>query len=48
MRDSVELSKKTIFPKYNDLDELAGTWSAEDEALFFKNIRPFGKVDKEM
>ncbi|MBN1552889.1 antitoxin [bacterium] len=48
LRDSVGLSKKAVFPKYNDLDELAGTWSAEEETLFFKNIRAFEEVDKGM
>ena len=48
LRDSVGLAKKAVFPKYNDLDALAGTWSAEEEALFFQNTRPFGEVDKEM
>jgi hypothetical protein len=32
-------------PVYNDLDNLAGTWSQEDETEFNKAIADFEKVD---
>ncbi len=35
-------------PTYHDLDSLAGTWSAEDEKKFRKNIEYFEKIDKDI
>jgi plasmid stability protein len=31
---------------YHDLDSLAGTWSASDEAEFLTNIAPLSQVDE--
>lgn len=42
------IAEKSIFPTYNDLDDLAGTWSAEDEEIFNKSIQGFEEVDEEM
>jgi hypothetical protein len=48
LKEGVGLSGKAIFPKYNDLDALAGTWSAEEEAAFFNTIKFFEDIDKEI
>jgi hypothetical protein len=48
LKQSVGLSKKALFPIYNDLDDLAGSWSAEDEALFSKNTQSFEEIDEGM
>jgi hypothetical protein len=33
---------------YNDLDHLAGSWSATEEKCFKENTQPFEQVDKEL
>lgn len=33
---------------YHDLDDLAGSWTAEDEENFKKNTQPFEKIDREL
>ncbi len=34
--------------RYHDLDGLAGTWSAGDEAEFLANIAPLSQVDESL
>ena len=48
LKNALGLSKPVIYKTYNDLDELAGTWSVEDEALFNKQTEDFEKIDKDM
>ena len=48
LKHSVGLSKKPAFPRYNDLDDLAGSWSAEDTDLFSKHTQAFGEIDEGM
>lgn len=48
LKASVGLSKKKIFPKYDDLDALAGTWSVNEEHAFYKNTQSFEEIDKEI
>lgn len=48
LREAVGLSDNPVYKTYHDLDNLAGTWSEEDEIEFNKNIQDFGKIDKEM
>ena len=48
IKKSIGIAEKSIFPTYNDLDDLAGTWSAEDEELFNQSIQGFEEVDEEM
>lgn len=33
---------------YHDLDNLAGTWTAEDEAIFTSAIQPLEAIDPEL
>ena len=35
-------------PTHHDLDDLAGTWSANDESKFKKNTQDFEKIDKDL
>jgi len=48
LREAVGLSDNPVYKTYHDLDNLAGTWSEEDEIEFKKNIQDFEKIDKEM
>ena len=34
--------------RYDDLDDLAGTWSAAEAAEFDAAVRDFGKIDAEL
>jgi hypothetical protein len=33
---------------YHDLDDLAGTWEAEDETEFLTNTKQFNEIDKNL
>jgi hypothetical protein len=33
---------------YHDLDDLAGTWTEEDEAEFIKNTNHFNQIDPQL
>lgn len=33
---------------FHDLDELAGTWSGEDESAFNASVEAFEKIDEEL
>lgn len=48
LREAVGLSDNPVYKTYHDLDNLAGTWSEEDEIEFNKNIQDFEKINKEM
>ncbi len=48
LESTLGLKEKKVFPTYNDLDHLAGTWMEEDEKEFNKNILEFEKIDKEL
>ncbi len=48
LRESLGLEKRKRNVRYNDLDHLAGSWSAEDEAEFERNTSAFEKVDEEL
>jgi len=48
MRESLGLRKKKRNRVYQDLDELAGTWSEKDEQIFNENTQFFDKIDKEI
>ena len=41
-----KLIKPEPLPVYHDLDDLAGTWSAEDELDFLAATDDFGKIDQ--
>lgn len=48
LRESLGLEKRKRNVRYSDLDHLAGTWSAEEEADFERNTAAFEKVDEDM
>jgi len=47
IRESMGLEKKRT-RVYNDLDDLAGGWSKEDEQAFNETIRAFTKIDEDL
>jgi plasmid stability protein len=48
LRESLGIEKKKRNVVYDDLDHLAGTWSAQDAAEFEGATKAFEKVDEEM
>lgn len=48
IREGLGLEKKKRMAVYEDLDHLAGTWSAEDAAEFERAVSVFEKVDKDL
>jgi len=48
LESTLGLKEKKVFPTYDDLNHLAGTWSEEDEKEFNENIREFEKIDREL
>ena len=42
----VDKTKRTAL--HHDIDNLAGTWSAEDEAAFRSAVQPLESIDKEL
>jgi len=46
LREALKLGKKTEWPEYHDLDELAGTWKVEDAAEFEQSTAAFEVVDE--
>ncbi|NBC30845.1 MAG: hypothetical protein GVY29_12745 [Spirochaetes bacterium] len=48
LRESVGLTAPPIHKSYDDLDHLAGTWSAAEAAEFDRAVEDFGQVDPEL
>jgi len=48
LRESLGIEKKKRTAVYNDLDHLAGTWSAEESDDFLRATAVFEKVDEDM
>ena len=48
LRKSVGLSDNELFPQFDDLDALAGSWSQKDETEFKRNTRQFEHIDEEL
>ena len=48
LRESLGIEKKKRTVIYDDLDHLAGTWSAQDAAEFESATAVFEKVDEDM
>jgi len=48
IRKSIGLDKKKLTRVYHDLDELAGTWSENDEREFETKTQFFHKIDEEI
>jgi len=48
LKESLGIEKKKRSAVYNDLDHLAGTWSAQESDDFLRTTAVFEKVDEEM
>ena len=48
LKESLGIEKKKRTVVYDDLDHLAGTWSAQDAAEFESATAVFEKVDEDM
>lgn len=48
LKESLGIDKKKRTAVYNDLDNLAGTWSEQDSAEFLQATAVFEKVDEDM
>lgn len=48
LKSAFGLEKNRVFPTYHDLDDLAGTWTQNDEDEFNKNIQELNEIDKEL
>jgi hypothetical protein len=48
LKNAFGLSKPVIFKTYDDLDDLAGTWSEEDESYFNEQIKEMRKIDRDL
>ncbi|KAF0221365.1 MAG: hypothetical protein FD174_503 [Geobacteraceae bacterium] len=48
LKESLGIEKKKRSVVYDDLDQLAGTWSKKDAAEFEQATAVFEKVDEEM
>jgi hypothetical protein len=48
IKESLGMEKKKRSTVYDDLDHLAGTWSARDAAEFERATAVFEKVDEDM
>lgn len=48
LRESLGIEKKKRTAVYNDLDHLAGTWSAGESDDFLRATAVFEKVDEDM
>ena len=46
LKRAVGITDDPLFRKYDDLDHLAGTWTARAEKDFIKKTREFSKIDK--
>ena len=48
IKEALGLDKKKRNMQYDDLDYLAGTWSAQDAAEFENAIAVFGTIDEDI
>jgi hypothetical protein len=48
MREAAGIDKRKRTAVYHDLDTLAGTWCAEEEAEFSKSTQGFEAVDEDL
>lgn len=48
LKEGTGLSYKPVFRTYDDLDDLAGGWTAEDVKAFEAVAEDFDKIDKEL
>lgn len=47
IEQGIGYSKKAKKHVYHDLDNLAGTWSKEDNQIFEENVKSFEQIDEE-
>jgi predicted nucleic acid-binding protein len=48
LREATGQAKSKFRPEYHDLDDLAGSWTAEDKKEFEKVIEPLSRIDKDL
>jgi len=48
LKEGSGIKEDKIFKTYDDLNNLAGTWTEEDEKEFVKNTYHFNKIDKDI
>ena len=48
LTSSLGLGKNKSFKTYHDLDDLAGTWTQDDENDFNANILELNEIDKDL
>jgi hypothetical protein len=48
LRKALRLDKRKVYPEHHDLDNLAGTWSAEDLREFNQSQEGFRRIDKDL
>ena len=48
LKDATGVSFKPVFRTFTDLDDLAGTWSEDDEQQFNQVVAHFNKIDQEL
>ena len=48
LRRSLGLEKQLPYPRYHDLDSLAGTWTEEDEREFAVIQKGFSRIDSDL
>ena len=48
LRRSFGLAKPRYHREYRDLDQLAGTWTAEEREEFEANTRAFSRIDTDL
>ena len=48
LKESLGMEKKKRRILHDDLDHLAGSWNAQDEAEFYQAVAPFQGVDEGM
>lgn len=48
LRHAFGLTGKKYHVEYHDLDHLAGTWTAEEQAAFEEHTRAFSEIDEDM
>ena len=48
LRKTLDLSTEVPFPEHHDMDDLAGTWTAEERAEFEEFQKGFGRIDEDL
>jgi len=48
LRKALQLDKEKLYPEYDDLDSLAGTWSPEERRQFDSFQKSFDRIDGDL